>query len=218
MIAFLLALGAFTAGHLLLPPLRPVIAARWGRAGYGALHGLVSLATLTWLIVAANAAPYVPLWDPRPELAAIPLIALVPACVLWVAGLRRPTPLSLGRPGGAGAPVPPVAALTRHPLLIGLLLWSGAHVPANGDGVGVILFGGLTLFTLWGLGRMDRRYQTRLGAARWARLAAGTAQCDLRRLGVLTPIDWLGGGLLYAGLLIAHPWVIGVDPLARFGG
>jgi uncharacterized membrane protein len=36
----------------------------------------------------------------------------------------------------------------RHPMLIGLLIWSGVHFLANGDRAGILLFGGFFVYAV----------------------------------------------------------------------
>jgi uncharacterized membrane protein len=47
---------------------------------------------------------------------------------------------------GANGPVGRIKATVRHPMLIGIILWSAAHLLANGDQASVLLFGGFLAF------------------------------------------------------------------------
>jgi uncharacterized membrane protein len=56
----------FVAGHFVLssPIVRDGIVGRLGEKPFRALHGVVDLAALAWLILAYTSAPYVALWPP----------------------------------------------------------------------------------------------------------------------------------------------------------
>ena len=47
---------------------------------------------------------------------------------------------------GANGPVGRIKATVRHPMLIGVILWSIAHLLANGDQASVMLFGAFLAF------------------------------------------------------------------------
>ena len=214
MIEFSLALTLFLVSHSLpaLPGVRPRLVALLGGRIYLALYALVSLLLLAWLVRAALAAPYVGLWPTTPLLALLPIALMLPACVLLVGGLIAPNPLSINVwPEGRAADR--AAAPVRHPVLWAFVLWGASHALANGDLVAVILFGGLALFGLVGMKTLDRRRRRTLGEARWRRLAG--VNYAWRPFDLAAAL--LGGGVLYALLLWAHPWLFGVSPLAWLG-
>ena len=158
---FLTALLVFLLSHAIpvRPPVRPWLVARLGLRGYFAAYSLLSIAVLAWLIVAAGRAPYVQVIPPLPLLRWVPLIAMYPVCVLIVGGMWRRNPLSFGGigPGAFDPQAPGLLAMTRHPLLAALMLWSLAHLLANGDLAHVVLFGLFAGFAAMGMGLIDRR-------------------------------------------------------------
>lgn len=87
----------------------------------------------------------------------------------------------------------------RHPTLVGVKLWALAHLLANGDLGGVVLFGS---FLAWAV--FDRIAVKRRGDMRAERLDHFT-RADAVALGV--------GVLAYAAMLFAHGWLIGVPVL-----
>ncbi len=223
MIEFLLAVLVFFAAHVLpaATGLRAAAVARFGRRPYVAVYSLVSLAAIAWVIVAARAAPYIALWPSGPATALVPLIAMLPATVLFVAGAAMPNPLSVSFRGG----LPPadasgLARLLRHPILWAFFLWAGSHLVANGDLVGVILFGALAVFSLAGMRRLERRAGARLSAADFAAAQAFTGGGPGRRLRLAASprglLELLAGLVLYAALLHLHGPVIGIAPLDYF--
>lgn len=218
MTEFLIAVLVFLAAHSLpaATGLRGRAIARIGRRAYLTLYSLLSLAVLAWLISAALRAPYVELWAPGPALMAVPLLAMLPACLLLAAGATRPNPLSVTFVGGPVDPeAPGILAVTRHPILWAFFLWAAGHAAANGDLVAVLLFGGFALFSLAGMPLLERRARRR-GETEAFALTRGhlTARCA-RALSLRTGIELLAGLALYAALLAAHGPVIGVDPLAH---
>lgn len=224
MIEFALALLAFLSAHAIpATPIKPRLVQRLGNRAYLAGYALASLGLLAWLIAAAQAAPYVPLWHPPLELYWLPLALMLPAFIL-LTGIAEPNPLSLSLSRRAFDPQRPgLVAVTRHPVLWGFALWGLSHAVANGDLVGVILFGGLAGYALAGMALLGRRKRRDLGAQEWRRLSgvtstipfaailAGRAQLRWRMGdGMLT---FGGGALLYALLLWAHPRLFSVDPM-----
>jgi len=221
---FVLAYGAFLLSHMVpaRPKLRAALIARLGTRGYFAAYGVLSVAMLAWLIVAAARAPFVPvlpfaLWQSwAPNL-------LMPAALLLASyGTAAPNPLSIaGRDNRRFDPAAPgVAGLTRHPLLWAFLLWALGHALANPDLAHLLLFGGLGAFALTGMVAIDARMKRRFGREEWARLAACTSL--LPGAALLTG-RWrarrppaagraVTALLLWAALLLLHPIVIGASP------
>ncbi|MDT8855430.1 NnrU family protein [Paracoccaceae bacterium Fryx2] len=221
---FGLAFAVFLLSHAI--PTRPAVKARLkavaGPRGYLFLYSAVSLAVLAWLIVAAARAPFVPLWDPATWHRWAANLAMPLAIALATLSVGVPNPLSFGGPAAGFRPDRPgIIGLTRHPLLWALALWAGAHLLANGDLAHVLLFGSFTGFALLGMAIIDRRNRRLMGAAEWARLAQATAVLPLAALlsGRWRPVRGpsaprlLLAVAIWAALILAHPWVIGLSPL-----
>ncbi len=217
---FIAAFVAFFVSHRL--PLRPAVRARLvgvlGRRGFTIAYSVLSLAVLAWLIVAAAQAPYVAIWSSARWQAWVPLVAMAAVCLILCFGIARPNPLSFGgaRNESFDPAHPGIVRWMRHPLLVGLALWAGAHLVANGDLSHVILFGLFTGFAMLGMRIVDRRRQRALGAEHWASLRQQIA------LGprIPHPESWSGVGIrlllavvIYLVLLALHPVVLGVSPL-----
>lgn len=49
---------------------------------------------------------------------------------------------------GANGPVGQIKAAVRHPMLIGIILWSAGHLLANGDQASVLLFGSFLAYAV----------------------------------------------------------------------
>ncbi len=216
---FAAALVLFLLSHAVpvRPPVRPWLVARLGARGYFIAYSLLSLALLGWLIVAAARAPYVEVIPPAGWLRWVPVLVMPLACLLAVVGVAGGNPLSIGGIGKErfDPDRPGVLALTRHPLLLAILLWALAHLPANGDLAHVILFGLFAAFSALGMAAIDRRYRRALGEETWASLARNTARLSLRGALQIRPAPGqiAAAGLLYAVLIWLHPAIIGVSPL-----
>lgn len=215
---FAAALLLFLLSHVIpvRPPVRPWLVARLGLRGYILGYSAVSVGLLVWLFVAAGRAPYLEVIPPFELLRWGPLLVMPLVCLLAVLGLSMANPLSFGGMGkGPFDPARPgVLALTRHPLLLAMILWALTHMLANGDLAHVILFGLFALFPALSMGLIDRRKQARMGEE-WQELARNTAGFSLRGIGGLMPD--LRSGVIAAGLFFAlfalHVPVIGVSQL-----
>ena len=214
-----LTLVIFIATHTAIsrPFLRAPLRSALGPRGYGALHGLISLAGMAAVFWGFWQAPYIGLWPPYPGLQAIPAIVMPLACILTAASLMTPgAGLQGDRLPGGDNPAPGILSITRHPLPWALILWSLAHLVANGDVAGVALFGIFLVFSAFAPPLVDRR-RRRCGEEAWRRFSAASPTVPFTGPG---PIDWKGIGwkpvllglAIYASLLLLHEAVIGIRP------
>ncbi|MCD1636326.1 NnrU family protein [Martelella mediterranea] len=224
---FLLAIFAFLLAHVVppAPPVRARLIALFGRRVYLTVYSAVSTLLLIWIIIAARQAPMIYLWYPAPWQAFVPIIAMPFAFWFIATGLAAQNRVSVTfrRNTGAGAQGT-IIAITRHPVLIGFLIWALAHIPPNGDVVSLILFGGMGLLAFAGIPLLDRRARRRLGDAEWATVRAQTSIVPFLAIieGRAHPHAnrsfwlWSGLGLVFYVwfLLQGHRLLIGVDPLA----
>ena len=217
---YALAFAGFFLTHSvpLRPSLRPWLQARLGRAGFTFAYSFLSLAVLAWLIAAAGRAPFVPVWHWAPWRNHVVLTAMLPVCLILGLAIARPNPFSFGgaRDDSFDPARPGIVRLTRHPLLVAMVIWAGAHALANGDLAHVILFGTFVGFAFLGMSLVDRRRRRAMGE-RWVRLDHAR-----RHAPFLPPaVSWSGAAIrlasgvaLYLVLLWLHPWLFGVDPLS----
>ncbi|MDP4034576.1 MAG: NnrU family protein [Pseudorhodobacter sp.] len=222
--SFVAAMLVFFLSHLIpaRPGLRAVLVRGMGHAGYGTVYGLISLAVLTWVIVAAGRAPVVVLWDQALWQRWVANGAMGLAVLLASFAVAAVNPFSFGgRRSGFAPEHPGIAGVCRHPLLLALLIWALAHLLVNGDLAHALVFGPFAGFAALGMLVIDRRNRRLWGAAEWARL---TARTSLLPFAALVQRRWrpvaalsllrLGVGLLvWVGLLGLHPIVIGISPL-----
>ncbi len=218
---FAAAYAAFLLTHAIpvRPPVRPWLVARLGHAGFGLAYSALSLAVLAWLLLAARAAPFVPLWSPPPGAAHVTLLAMALACLALAFAAFRPNPLSFAgwRNARFDPKAPGITGWLRHPVLAALALWAGGHLVPNGDLAHVLMFGGFAGFALLGMAMIDRRRRREMGSEAWARLVAEARAHRLSQGAGPETVLRLVSGLALAGLLVAvHPWIAGVPVAARF--
>ena len=220
-----LAAICFLAPHAVpsIPELRDRLIGKLGRFGYFSVYITLSTLTFFWLILAGLRAPYIGLWALSPWQVYITVILIALACVLLVAGLATPNPLSLSvRKAGHAEHQGAILRVARHPLLWAFGLWGLGHVLVNGDVASVTMFGILSIFALGYMPLLDRRVQKARGMEEWRKLSAGSsnmlfaAYLRPNRLPLVDRILVLSvvvGFVLFIVLLSLHGTVIGVNPL-----
>lgn len=211
---FLAAFAVFFLSHSI--PVRPKvksrITAKTGALGFTLLYSILSIAVLTWIIIAAGRAPFVEIWAWAPWQNHVPLTGMLLATVIVTIVFGQPNPLSFGGWNNErfNPEHPGLIGWIRHPLLIALLIWSIAHMVPNGNLAHVIVFGLFAGFSLLGMWIIDRRSKRILGLENWHRLSNTRRRLSITRRGI-TRI--LIGVLIYLAILYSHEWVIGVTPL-----
>lgn len=222
-IEFAAALGLFLLSHRIpaLIGVKAPLTAALGPRGYTVAFSLISTALLVWVILAAGRAPYVGLWDHAIWHRWAVNVVMPVALALIVFGTAAPNPFAFeGRSASFDPARPGITGLTRQPLLWGLALWSGAHLLANGDLAHGLLFGSFALFSVLGMGLVERRRARVMGVAEWQRLTARTSLIPFAALlagrwrPAVGPSLWRAALWLavWAGLWILHAPLIGVSP------
>ncbi|PLX38019.1 MAG: NnrU family protein [Hyphomicrobiales bacterium] len=226
MTEFFLALFVFLLAHVIptRPGVRRAATEAIGERSYIVGYSVMSTGLLAWLIFAAWRAPSEQVWDPAPWQAGLALVLVPLGFVLFIAGSLTRNILSVTFRAGADSSAGAVLALTRHPVLWGLALWALAHTVANGDLVGIVLFGTLAAFAMLGTLIVDKRKKRLLGAERWAELAEGTANLPFigmvsggRRPRFDAPLAIAIAATAIVVLLLlvvpGHQWLFGMDPV-----
>ncbi len=124
---------------------------------------------------------------------AVPQPAYAPPA--WGATLAWPLMFAAVWLFGASHAKGSVARRLRHPQLIAVLLWSVAHLLANGDTRSLVLFGGLGVWALLEIPLLNRRDRD------WRPQPSRAAAREL--LGLVI------AGVLFAALVYLHPWFAG---------
>lgn len=181
MVLIVLGMVLFIGIHLvpLNQGLRERLQQRFGALGYLALFSILSLAGLAIAVIGFRGAEFEPLWSP-PAFARALTMAMMPLAFILLVAAYLPTHLR---------------RLLRHPMLLGLVVWSAVHLLANGDLASTIIFASLLLYAL--IDMVLSRPRDSLvpkGQPRWL--------FDLVAVVI--------GILVYAGAMHAHQWFAGV--------
>ena len=112
-----------------------------GELPYKGVFAVLSLAGLALIIKGMSEAPYIAVWEPPPSAKMATAIFMVPALVLLVAANFNTN----------------IKRIVRHPMSLGVLLWSLSHLLSNGDLAALFLFGGFALFSLYDMRSANRR-------------------------------------------------------------
>jgi len=220
------AVVVFVAGHFLLSSQGvrdPLV--RWlGAQRFTSLYSLAATAALVWMVAAYTRAPSVPVWTPPPGTVWPALALNLAACLFVAMGVTTPNPTMVGSERRALSPVDPapgIFRITRHPVMWGVALWAAAHLLVDGDGAGIMLFGGLLVLALGGMAHIDQKRARLLGSA-WGPIQLTTSAVPFAALiSRRTSMDWAGIGIwrplagiaLFLALVLAHPWFAGVAAL-----
>ena len=164
--------------------------ARLGESGWKAVYGLLSLAGFVMIVYGfgeARATASI-LWAPPIWTRHIALLLMLVSMILLAAyGLKTSH----------------IAVALHHPMLWGVLVWSFAHLIANGSSADVVLFGA---FLVWSI--LDLR-------SCYARDRANAVVYPAPNWGATIGAIVVGAVVWLAFLFGLHLWLIGVSPLAR---
>jgi uncharacterized membrane protein len=165
--------------------LRAGLIGSMGEGGYKigyALVSLLGLVLIVWGFADYRATGWIEVWHPPKALKHIAVALMLPAVIMMVAAYIR------GR----------IYTALKHPMLAGVKLWAAAHLLANGDLGGIILFGS---FLGWAV--FDRISLKRRADPGAPPIPVGGPANDLIAVAV--------GVVAYLALAFAfHPVVIGV--------
>ena len=197
-----LGVALFVGIHLvpMVPGWRAALLGRLGEGAYKGGFSALALLGLIGAIVAYRFTPHVPLWPSPPALRIITAVLML-AAVLLFAGARG---------------VPWFKRIVRHPMLWAIGLFGLAHLLANGEAAGVVLFGGLALFGFAWQGMTDRR-DAAIDPAGWAETRRTTSFWPFAgwhaRSDPVTLRPLIVGVIVYVALILLHPWLFGAPVL-----
>lgn len=189
LLGILLFLGVHLA-RVIKPDLRETVIARYGKAAWGAGHGILSLVGLVLLclgFVQARDAGGAILYTPPAFFSHITLLLMVFASVCLAAGFF---------PAGR------IKVALKFPFLVAVKIWALSHLLANGESYTVVLF---VAFLAWAvIVRISAKKRLQRGEATLPVFVS--AKYDVYAI-VL--------GLVFYGLMVwrLHEWLIGVSPL-----
>jgi uncharacterized membrane protein len=187
----IIGLVIFLGAHVFVT-MRDRRAALVNRIGEGPYKGLFSLVSIIGIVLAGYGfalyrdAGLISLWYPPAWTRQIVVVLMWPASILVSAAYI---------PGN-------IKRAVKNPMLIGVKTWAAAHLCANGDLGGIILFGSVLLWA--GYDRMTLKRRSDPGAPP---IPVGGAKNDI--------IAVVVGTILYLALgFLFHPLVIGVPAFA----
>jgi uncharacterized membrane protein len=142
MAILILALLIFFIPHLLkATPLRARFVERLGEEKYKGLVAVIMLAGFVGIIIGKATAPFVQVW------AAFPAMRHLTMLLMWFAFFF------LASSGKVSA----LKRVTRHPMLWGVVIWSGGHLVVNGDLASLLLFGAFFVYSCFAMIVQNRR-------------------------------------------------------------
>ena len=208
----------FAGSHLVMSslPVRGSIIARVGEKAFVPLYSLVAFATfipLVWVYLSNRHASGV-VWNlaAAPGVRSLAMLLAVLAFAVMVGGVLQPSPALVGSKQSSGARG--LTRITRHPLFMGIALWSLSHLLINGFLTDVLFFVGMLAFSLAGAAHQDARKR----ATADARLGQFFAESSFGPFGAVIAgrnrliwreLPWVGlviGAAVAVGAYALHPW------------
>jgi len=133
MVILSLGLAIFFGMHLVpsFAGFRRKTIARFGEVLYKGLYAVVALVGVILIVYGKSQAEFQVVWEPPVWSKNVVFITMVFAFYLFAAADMKSN----------------VKRFIRHPMLLGVLLWSGVHLFANGDFASMLLFGSFFIFS-----------------------------------------------------------------------
>jgi uncharacterized membrane protein len=186
MLILILGIVIFLGAHTLttLRDRRASLIARFGAGPYKIGHSVASLIGLVLIVVGFSryrADGWVQVWTPPQGMRHLTV------ALMWFAFVAL---ASMGpRPSR-------IRGWLRHPMLVAIKIWALAHLLANGDLGGMVLFGAFLAWAVFDRIAVKRRGD--LGAPRLASFTRADA------------IALIAGTVAYVAMMVLHPYLIGV--------
>lgn len=205
----------FVGSHFALShPFRARLVSRLGEKGFSALYSLVALAAFVWMVLAFRAIPEpgMPLWNGTGDLAwALASGIMLVASVLLVGSFRGNPALPDPRAQDLARHEPRrIFAVTRHPMMWSIALWSLAHGLISPTTRVLILAAAMAFLALVGALLQDRKKMRLMGES-WALWERRTSFApNLLALPGAGAVAWLGGIALWLGATWLHGLLIGM--------
>lgn len=121
--------------------LRARLIARLGANGYRVLFSVLSIAGFVLLVYGFAKAPVIQIWSPPVWARHLAMLLMLPAFVFLVAAYF---------PGR-------IKTALKHPMLVAIKTWALAHLLANGDLAGIVLFGSFLAYAVYDRISVKRR-------------------------------------------------------------
>ena len=172
----------FFAIHLVpsVPGLRDKLVSSLGKTKYLAMYALTALAGMVLFIYGFSQAEFQAIYQPPAWGRYAVIMVMVVSFILFAAADMKSN----------------VKRFIRHPMLLGVVLWAGVHLLANGDLASLLLFGSFLVFSIVAMISANRR-----GAS------LQQEKYPLKK-DIIVVIGGVGVYLIFMKYL--HPWLIGV--------
>jgi uncharacterized membrane protein len=217
---------SFLASHLIISSsaVRARLIGAVGEQPYRGIYSLVAAATLGPLIYefARNKHAGPLLWYLRADapIRWLAWLLMLTALILLIGSFITPNPGAMGAPGSRNQPRG-LLKITRHPGLMGFILFGIAHMLVNGWAGDVIFFGMFPALGILGGMHQDRRKIREVGDSYREFLAktsfvpfAALLSARVRWSSDDMPWAAIGAGVvLTAAILALHPMIFGGHPL-----
>lgn len=205
--------------------LRDKITGAIGENRYIPLFALASLGAIVWMCIAYRSVFYTPanvmLFDAGQGFRDFAILIVAPALLIAIPGVLAFNPSSAGQ---EKAPIRGALRITRHPFLIGVLIWSANHLIGSGTLASTILFGTFFVLALLGPFAIDCKVRRKRPEV-WKTIAAETsilpflAIAEGRNSFVASEyFDWrFSVAFVYvAVILYFHSWLFSLTPWPSF--
>ncbi|MFQ5971302.1 MAG: NnrU family protein [Alphaproteobacteria bacterium] len=195
----------FLGVHLvpMIPSWRSTLVRGFGENAYKIVFAVLALIGLFGAIIAYRFAPHIQLWPSAPSARLVTTVLMLISVICFANAKFSPW----------------FQRVVRHPMLWGMGLLGVAHLFANGEVPGLILFGGLALFGFVWQPLTDRRDAV-VDPERWAELnrttslvpfAKWNATGDVAAQVTMRPL--VVGVIAFVVLILLHPWLFGVPAI-----
>lgn len=223
----------FVGGHFILSSIsvRNAIISSLSNNGFRILYTVFALATFILMLISYGDAFYEPIWEPPMILRPVSALLMLLACIFLFCGWTTKSTTMMGgekilSDENPKAAIPTgIITVTRHPMLVSFTLWAIAHLLSNGDLATMILVGGMLILSVGGMFHIDHR-RSITNSGQWGSIVLTTSSFPfLAAIQGRIKVNWkgigvwrlLGGIILFAILLFAHPYIAGVDLLPHSG-
>ncbi len=180
MTLLLIGLGVWTLVHFwkrLSPNTRAALDATMGQGPAKSVIALLLVASIVMMVLGYRAAENLHVYTPVAGIGHLNNLLMLFAVMLL----------------GMGSSKGKMRTWFRHPMLMGVIVWAGAHLLVNGDLASVVLFGGMALWALVQMALINRAVPV------WDRPAAGPISGDIRLIII--------GLVLFTIIAAIHIWL-----------
>lgn len=135
MALLIIGIVVFLGVHLLPthPSMRARLIGSLGENGYKAFFSVLSILGFVLLVYGFAMAPIIQIWSPPTWMRHLAILLMLPAFIFLVAAYV---------PGR-------IKTALKHPMLAAIKIWALAHLLANGDLAGMILFGSFLAYAVY---------------------------------------------------------------------